>query len=280
MKKKVIIISIIIVAIITIILLYARFIGTSGLKINEYKITNPNITNKYHGLKVVHLTDIHYGTTINEKKLKYLVEQINFINPDIVVLTGDLLDETVEYNKDEIINNLKEIKAKLGKYAISGNHDYPIENYNSIIKESGFTNLDNTYELIYNNTNQPIIISGISSNLIDTTDLNTKTEKFNEYISTNGKPIYSILLIHEPDYIDNLDLNNYDLVLAGHSHNGQINIPLLKKLYLPVGSDKYIDGHYNINNTDIFVSNGIGTSGVKFRLFSKPSFNFYRITNK
>lgn len=280
MKKKVIIISIIIVAIITIILLYARFIGTSGLKINEYKITNPNITNKYHGLKVVHLTDIHYGTTINEKKLKYLVEQINFINPDIVVLTGDLLDETVEYNKDEIINNLKEIKAKLGKYAISGNHDYPIENYNSIIKESGFTNLDNTYELIYNNTNQPIIISGISSNLIDTTDLNTKTEKFNEYISTNGKPIYSILLIHEPDYIDNLDLNNYDLVLAGHSHNGQINIPLLKKLYLPVGSYKYIDGHYNINNTDIFVSNGIGTSGVKFRLFSKPSFNFYRITNK
>lgn len=280
MKKKVIIISIIIVAIITIILLYARFIGTSGLKINEYKITNPNITNKYHGLKVVHLTDIHYGTTINEKKLKYLVEQINFINPDIVVLTGDLLDETVEYNKDEIINNLKEIKAKLGKYAISGNHDYPIENYNSIIKESGFTNLDNTYELIYNNTNQPIIISGISSNLIDTTDLNTKTEKFNEYISTNGKPIYSILLIHEPDYIDNLDLNNYDLVLAGHSHNGQINIPLLKKLYLPVGSYKYVDGHYNINNTDIFVSNGIGTSGVKFRLFSKPSFNFYRITNK
>jgi len=280
MKKKVIIITIIIVAIITIIILYARFIGTSGLKINEYKITNPNITNEYHGLKVVHITDIHYSTTIKEKKLKYLVEQINFINPDIVVLTGDLLDETVEYNKDEIINNLKEIKAKLGKYAISGNHDYPIENYNSIIEESGFTNLDNTYELIYNNTNQPIIISGISSNLMDTTDLNTKTKKFNEYISTNGKPIYSILLIHEPDYIDNLDLNNYDLVLAGHSHNGQINIPLLKKLYLPVGSDKYIDGHYNIDNTDIFVSNGIGTSGVKFRLFSKPSFNFYRITNK
>lgn len=280
MKKKVIIISIIIVAIITIILLYARFIGTSGLKIKEYKIINLNIISEYHGLKVVHLTDIHYGTTINEKKLMNIVEKINFINPDIVVITGDLLDEKVEYNKDEIINSLKQIKAKLGKYAISGNHDYPIENYNSIIKESGFTNLDNTYELIYNNTNQPIVISGISSNLIDTTDLNTKTEKFNEYISTNGKPIYSILLIHEPDYIDNLDFNNYDLVLAGHSHNGQINIPLLKKLYLPDGSDKYIDGHYNIDNTDIFVSNGIGTSGVKFRLFSKPSFNFYRITNK
>ena len=280
MKKKVIIVSIIVVSIITIILLYARFIGTSGLKIKEYKVTNSNIINEYHGLKIVHITDIHYNTTIKEKKLNSLVEQINFINPDIVVLTGDLLDETVEYNKDEIINNLKQIKAKLGKYAISGNHDYPVENYYSIIEESGFTNLDNTYELIYNNTNQPIIISGISSNIMDTTDLNTKTEKFTEYISTNGKPIYSILLIHEPDYIDNLDLNNYDLILAGHSHNGQINIPLLKKLYLPVGSIKYVDGHYNINNTDVFISNGIGTSGVKFRLFSKPSFNFYRITNK
>lgn len=279
MKKKIIIA---IVSIIALIILYARFIGTSGLKVNEYKIINENIIEEYHGLKIVQISDIHYGSTVDEKRLKDIVEQINMLNPDIVVLTGDLIDERIKHNKEEIINNLVNIKAKLGKYAISGNHDYPIESFNELIEQGGFINLNNTYELIYDNTNQPIIISGISSNITDTTDLNTKTEKFDNYISSldGVKPIYSILLIHEPDYVDKLNLENYNLVLAGHSHNGQVNIPLLKRLYLPNSSKKYNSEYYKINDTDLYISNGIGTSGLKFRLFSRPSINFFRITNK
>jgi len=278
MKKIVLIITTIILLL---IILYARFIGTSGLKINEYKIVNSNITDEYHGLKVVHITDIHYGSTINNKKLENIVEKINFIKPDIVVMTGDLIDEKFEYNSEEIIKNLSNIKAKLGKYAISGNHDYPLENYNELLKASGFINVDNTYELIYNNTINPIIISGISTNIKDTTDMSIKTKEYDEYISSqDSNPLYSILLMHEPDYIDNLNIDNYDLVLAGHSHNGQINIPLLKNLYLPDGCDKYMNGHYLIKNTNLYVSNGLGTSGLRFRLFSKPSINLYRITNK
>lgn len=279
MKKKIIIAIVSIIALIT---LYARFIGTSGLKVNEFKIVNENIIEEYHGLKIVQISDIHYGSTVDEKRLKDIVEQINMLNPDIVVLTGDLIDERIKYNKEDIINNLVNIKAKLGKYAVSGNHDYPIEEFNELIKQSGFINLDNNYELIYNNSNQPIIISGISSNLADTTTLEIKTEKFYSYINSldETKPIYSILLMHEPDYVDELNLENYNLILSGHSHNGQVNIPLLKNIYLPRSSKKYHDEYYEINNTDLYISNGIGTSKLKFRLFSKPSINFFRITNK
>lgn len=278
MKK---IIIIVICSILFLTILYARFIGTSGLKIHEYKVVDSNITSEYHGLKIVHISDIHYGSTVNNKKLENIVKQINLLNPDIVVMTGDLIDEKYEYNTEEIINNLSNINAKLGKYAISGNHDYPTENYTKLLDSSGFVNIDNSYDLIYNNTNQPIIISGISSNIKDNTELNIKTKEFDDYINAQeSKPIYSILLIHEPDYVDNLNIDNYDLVLAGHSHNGQINIPLLKKLYLPDGCDKYTNGHYQLENTNLYVSNGIGTSTIKFRLFSKPSINLYRITNK
>ena len=278
MKKYIIIL----ISFIILLLVYSRFIGTSGIKVKEYKIVNNYITEEYHGLKIVQISDIHYGSTINEKKLKKLVDEINKLNPDIVTFTGDLIDERMEYDKDILINNLSNINAKLGKYAINGNHDIAIDDFNEIIEKSGFKNLNNTYELIYNSNNS-IIISGINSNIQDTTDLNIKTKDFNEFISSvaeENKPIYSILLIHEPDYIDNLDLSNYDLILAGHSHGGQVKIPLIGKIYTPPGARKYYKEYYKVQNSDLYISNGIGTSTLKFRLFSRPSFNFFRITNK
>ena len=279
--KKFIIILVIIILILGLGLLYSRFIATSGLKVKEYKVANNKITDSYHGLKIIHLSDIHYNSTINEKELNNIVDKVNEIKPDIVVLTGDLIDERLSYDKDIIINCLSKIEAKLGKFAVSGNHDIPLDDYNYIIKESGFTSLDNKYELIYSKTSEPIIISGIG---YGDEDIGIKTEQYDKYISElkadDIKPIYSILLVHEPDTVDNLDLNKYDLVLAGHSHGGQVRIPFIGKLYTPEGAKKYYDEYYKINNTDLYISSGLGTSMYKFRLFNRPSFNFYRITNK
>ena len=279
--KKFIIILVIIILILGLGLLYSRFIATSGLKVKEYKVVNNKITDSYHGLKIIHLSDIHYNSTINEKELNNIVDKVNEIKPDIVVLTGDLIDERLSYDKDIIINCLSKIEAKLGKFAVSGNHDIPLDDYNYIIKESGFTSLDNKYELIYSKTSEPIIISGIG---YGDEDIGIKTEQYDKYISElkadDIKPIYSILLVHEPDTVDNLDLNKYDLVLAGHSHGGQVRIPFIGKLYTPEGAKKYYDEYYKISNTDLYISSGLGTSMYKFRLFNRPSFNFYRITNK
>ena len=279
--KKFIIILIIIILLISSILLYSRFIATKGLKIKEYKVVNTKITDSYHGLKIVHLSDVHYGSTINEKELNNIVDEVNKLNPDIVVMTGDLLDERLSYDKDIIIKYLNKIEAKLGKYAVSGNHDIPLDDYNYIVKESGFTNLDNKYELIYSKSNEPIVISGIG---YSNEDIGIKTEQFDKYIfelkADDIKPIYSILLVHEPDTVDSLNLDNYDLILAGHSHGGQVRLPIIGKLYTPQGSKKYYDEYYKINNTDLYISSGLGTSLYKFRLFNKPSINFYRITNK
>lgn len=279
--KKFIIILVIIILILGLGLLYSRFIATSGLKVKEYKVVNNKITDSYHGLKIIHLSDIHYNSTINEKELNNIVDKVNEIKPDIVVLTGDLIDERLSYDKDIIINCLRKIEAKLGKFAVNGNHDIPLDDYNYIIKESGFTSLDNKYELIYSKTSEPIIISGIG---YGDEDIGIKTEQYDKYISElkadDIKPIYSILLVHEPDTVDNLDLNKYDLVLAGHSHGGQVRIPFIGKLYTPEGAKKYYDEYYKINNTDLYISSGLGTSMYKFRLFNRPSFNFYRITNK
>ena len=95
-------------------LMYLRYIGTSGLVVKEYKVVNKNITENYHGLKIVQLSDIHYKTTINNKDLLKIVDKINYINPDIVVFTGDLFDNKIKYSD----NDLKDLKNALSKIKV------------------------------------------------------------------------------------------------------------------------------------------------------------------
>lgn len=283
---------IILFIILIIVLLYSRFFATKGLNVKEYKVVNGNITDSYHGLKIVHFSDLHYGSTVHEKELNTLVEKVNELKPDIIVFTGDLFTEKKKYDKDIIIAALSKLKAKLGKYYVFGNHDNPKEDYQEIMNNSGFQDLNDDYTLIYNESNQPILLSGISACLNGSStdkknntdcDLGLKTAKLDSYLADTkeeDKPIYSILLMHEPDHVDNLNLQNYNLVLSGHSHGGQVRLPFISKIVTPKGAKKYYDAHYTINNTELYISSGIGNSGLNLRLFNHPSFNFYRITNK
>lgn len=264
-------------------ILYSRFIGTSGLKIKEYNISNDHIPNNFNGLKIVHFSDVHYGRTINNERLKEIVEEINSLNPDIVVFTGDLIDRTFKLTSEEennISTILSDINPKINKYAIKGNHDYNFENWESIIKNSGFINLNNTYDYIYKEGYEPILIAGLNSLNDKDTIENRYNNIINKYNNEDIKSQYNILIMHEPDSIDNININNFSLVLAGHSHNGQIRLPQIGALVKPDGAEKYYDEYYKINNTDLYISSGIGTSILDFRLFNRPSINLYRLNKR
>lgn len=277
--KKFIKILLIPIIIITIVLLYSRYIGTSGLITKEYKIETSKIDTSFDGLKVIHFSDLHYLRVINDAYLKKVVNEINLINPDIVFFTGDLIDkdfEITETEKDKLIDLLTNINSKYGKYAIIGNHDAirKEEELKDIYQNSGFTLMQNTYDIIYGNNDDKLFIGGLDTYSYDKADI----DKVMEYFSTNDDINYKIILVHEPDYIDTI-LSKYDvsLVLSGHSHNGQINIPYIKKIFLPYGSTKYYENYYQVENADLYISSGLGESRINFRLFNKPSINFYRI---
>ena len=280
--KKVLFIILIIIIIISSLLFYSRYIATSGLKVKEYKIVNANIPNSFYGAKIVHLSDIHYGRTINKKELTKIVNEINLLKPDIVILTGDILDKdrNLDTNqKEELISILTKINVTIDKYAISGNHDN--DTFDEIVTSSGFINLNNSYDSIYYNGDEPIFIAGISSNYESTINIKDKFIKTEEYLNPlEEKPKYKILILHEPDYIDDIDYSNFDLILAGHSHNGQVRIPFIGATILPKGAKKYYDESYQLNNTSLYVSSGLGTSKINFRFLNKPSFNLYRLVNK
>lgn len=284
--RKIVIGLLIFIIIICSLLLYSRYVSTSGLIIKEYKIISEKITENFHGLKIVHISDIHYGTTVNKESLNNIVKKINSLSPDIVVFTGDLLDNNTkmpENYEKELIEVLSKIECTIGKYAVNGNHDYKFKNYNTIIEQSGFTNLNDNYEQIYKEGNNYILLSGISTSMHGNTSIEEKLESTSNLLNSipeeEKNNIYKILLLHEPDVIDNVNIE-FDLALAGHSHNGQVRLPIIGAIITPEYSKKYYNEHYKVNNTDLYISSGIGTSVIKFRFFNRPSINFYRITNK
>lgn len=288
-KKLIIILSFILISIFGGIY-YSRYIATTGLIIKEYKISNKNIPSSFYGTKIIHISDLHYKTTVFKKDVEKMVNKINQLNADIIVLTGDLFDsDTVYSNQDfeDLSKTLSKLDANIGKYAITGNHDIKFTEWETTIKKSGFINLNDQYTLLYNKSLHPILIAGVSSNLKNMKEISERMKPTNDYLlSIKGKeqnnniPSYKILLIHEPDYIDDIDHEQFHLILAGHSHNGQIRIPKIGAIVLPVGAKKYYKEHYFLKNTDLYISSGIGTSTIPYRLFNKPSINLYRLVNK
>ena len=262
-----------------ILLIYARYVSTSGLVTKEYTIDNQNVPTGFDGLKIVHFTDLHYNRAITLDKVKSIVKEINLINPDIVVFTGDLIDhDVILTNEDyqDLTNVLSEINAKYGKYAVLGNHDYEsdkdkiIELYN----HSSFKYLENDYDIIYDNNNESIFIGGIGNVSYNLDDL----DKTMSYVKDKEDINYKIIIVHEPDIADKI-INNYHvtLILAGHSHNGQIRLPFIGALYTPPLAKKYYDNYYQLGDTKLYISSGIGVSTINYRLFNPPSINFYRI---
>ena len=267
------------------IIIYARFIGTMGLVTKEYAIYDKDLDSDFDGIKIVHFSDLHYNRAITLEKVKKVVEEINLINPDIVVFTGDLIDRDAtlsdkDYN--DLTNALLNIKAKYGKYAVSGNHDYEnIEKVMNIYEGSNFKYLDNDYDIIYSKEMHNIFIGGVNTVSYDLDDVDKTLEELNK----DEEIGYKIVLVHEPDISDEI-VDNYsvNLILAGHSHNGQIRLPIIGALYKPKNARKYYDNYYDINGTSLYISSGIGVSRANYRLFNRPSINFYRInkgtTNK
>lgn len=270
-------ILLIIAVLIGLLVLYARYAATKGIIVNEEKITSSLLPSTFNGFKVIQFSDLHYGSTVNLDDVKDLVEQINRRHPDIVVFTGDLLED--EQPSEILIKDLSavldSIDAPLGKYAVTGNHDYNDNYFIDIMARSHFKILDNSYELIYKEGYDPIILVGLAS----TYQNNRNIEEAFSYFKTEGanSNIYTMLLLHEPDSLDTVLVDyKVDLALAGHSHNGQIRLPFIGSIVKVNGAKKYSEPYYKIDNTELYVSGGLGTSDYYYRLFNRPGINFFR----
>lgn len=281
-RKKIVLLILKVISMLIIVFslfyLYNTYISTAKLIVKETKIINKKIPTNFNGLKIIQFSDLHYGSNIFIDELEAVVKVINVRKPDVVIFTGDLIDPSYKLKnkeKEKLIKQLSSIKATLGKYAIKGDED--ADSIESIFSQSDFLLLDNSYDLIYKGNDTPILIVGNSSMLKKNYDIDKAYNYFNE--DTNNKDIYTISLMHEPDLVTEvLDKYKSDLILAGHSHNGNVGISFINKFKSIAGAEKYYKSFYKVGDADLYISSGIGTNGLGIRVLCQPSINFFRLT--
>lgn len=261
---------------IIIIFIYARYINTNGFKIIDNTIKIENLPKELNGFKIIQLSDVLLGSTTNLNELEDIVNSVNKLNPEIIVFTGDLIAKDKKLTNKEV-ETLKEIlknlNCKLYKYAIIGDNDQSnIQLYKEIINDSGFTLLDDKSTYIFYKSKTPIKLTGIT---------NSNNIEKALYLEENYETIYNIALTHYPDNIENISNYDVDLILAGHSLQGQIKIPFIGGIIKKDGAQTYIGDYYKINKTEMYISGGIGTdNNFNFRFNNKPQINVYRLTSK
>ena len=263
----------IIVLLFSIFYLYTKYISTSRIIVKEKRIVSDKLPNSFNGSKIIQFSDLYYGSTIYIKETNNIVKQINKRKPNLVLFTGNLIDKSYKFNdgeKEKLIESLSNISSTIGKYAILSDED--TDDSKTILKQSGFIFLEDTSELIYNNNNEPILLSFLSN------DVNKAFEYYNN--ENNNKNIFNILLLKNPDDIDKVSKYNIDLALSGKSLNGQICLYSDLCFVKVDGAKKYYKEHYRVNNIDLYISSGLGSPNTNFRFMARPSINFFRLAVK
>jgi uncharacterized protein len=225
------------------------------------------------GFTIALLSDFHYDPHFSVHPLHAAIGIVNGLNPDLIALTGDFVTLPLMQHRDKPAAAavepcsllLRQLKARFGVWAVLGNHDYfsDPERITETLRSQGIRVLANESVAIENNGAR-FWLSGVNDVTSDTADLDVTLQKVPANEAT-------VLMAHEPDYADDVaPLRRVDLQLSGHSHGGQVRLPLLPPLYLPELAKKYVWGLYKIGALTLYTNRGLGTVGLPIRLNCPP----------
>lgn len=257
---------------------YARYIEPRFLVTEDISIYSAHLAPAQKELTVAAFADTHFSEYYTVKDFSKAVKKINEMEPDFIFFLGDLIDNYNEYKGDasEISAALAELKASCGKYAVFGNHDYGggAENYyKDIMEAGGFTVLVNESADL---DSLGLTIVGIDDIMIGYGDPKTAAKC--------RTATYNIVLCHEPDIIGEMTDYDIDLMVAGHTHGGQINIPFTDSdAYLPPYGKIYQSGLYTLQtarDTNLYVNRGLGTTSLPLRFMSPPELTKLTFTDE
>lgn len=250
------------------------FWQNNDIVITKHEYVNSEIPKAFNDLKIVHISDLHnkrFGK--NQEKI---LSKIRESNPDIIVITGDLIDRR-KYNLEVAMEFIKGAKEIAPIYYVAGNHEAWSGKYseikNNLIK-SGVNVLDDD-DLELTRENEVIYILGLkdpdflTSSYIDGTDTSEVELKLKEW---KHRESFKILLSHRPELFNLYCANDIDMIFSGHAHGGQFRTPFGGGLIAPDQGffPKYTSGKYENNKSTMFVSRGLGNSVIPIRIFNRP----------
>jgi len=241
---------------------------TNSIEVTEFTYANPKIPADFEGFKIVQLSDVHnksFGK--DQSKLLKLIEEAR---PDVIVITGDLIDDNTR-NLDSIEALFAGTAAIAPVYYVEGNHDRVPEYYKSvrnIAKQHGVIFLENE-EVTLTRNQSAIKLAGIA----DPMHFSSEAEYEDALKKLMGQgDEFTILLSHRPERIELYEKYGADVCFTGHAHGGQIALPFIGPVIAPQQGlfPEYTSGMYQSGDTTMFVNRGLGTVVIPVRLFARP----------
>jgi hypothetical protein len=263
--------------------LYAGEIERHWIEVTRRDILLPGLPKAFDGFRAAQLSDIHLDEFTEPFLLRNAISHINRMNPDAVFLTGDYVTHQLLPKRFSIgpawqcANLLNQIQCQ-HRYAILGNHDVMIGRYYVIaaLTANSITVLENTY-LPIERAGSRFWLAGLDDPLEGKPDPGAAIPP--SIRNVPHEPI--VLMCHAPDYVDNLLTHPagkaVSFVLAGHTHGGQIRLPFVGPLSLPVLGRKYVEGWFRFGDLQLYVNRGLGAVGVPFRFDCPPEITLFTL---
>lgn len=271
-KKKLILLAVVTAILVALVIWIAW--GNTALTLNTYTVNSSSLPESFDGYRIAHVSDLHNAQMgkDNEKLLTMLREA----QPDIIAITGDLIDSR---NADmEIAVYFVQEAVKIAPcYYVTGNHEARVSEYDELK-----TGMESAGVIILDDACAEISVEGESITLIGVNDPSFQTD----YLFGDSQTVmnnllselhtqndgFAVLLSHRPELFDIYVDNGIDLVLSGHAHGGQFRLPFIGGLVAPNQGffPEYDAGLYTEGNTNMLVSRGIGNSLLPFRINNRP----------
>lgn len=269
-------IKVVIWSIVVILLLGFAYFQNNSLIITNLEVESDKLSAEFDGYQIVHLSDIHnklFGSNHSN-----LVNVVKEVNPDLIVITGDLIDSRF-YKEDIAISLLEQIVNIAPVYYVTGNHEWKSRRYQSLknrLENYGVRILSNRYIKI----NKEMTLIGLDD-LEKYTDQEVFKDNFLNLTSQLSTDDFKILLSHRPGFFFLYSSQQINLVFAGHAHGGQVRLPLIGGLFSPGQGifPKYTAGIYEKLGTKMVVSRGLGNSIAPQRIFNRPEVVVVKLKN-
>jgi predicted MPP superfamily phosphohydrolase len=254
---------------------YGFLVETNSFKVETIPLKLPRLPRKFSGFRVAHISDIHMGGWMNLKRLQHAGELIIAEKPDVLLITGDFLigrnpSDVSQQMILNLITGLSGLAERVPTFAVLGNHDYwtGVAGVRYALASSGIRDLTNTVFTL-RRENENLHICGVD-------DIWVGEVRLDRVIAQMDDGGAAILLAHEPDFADtSAATGRFDLQLSGHSHGGQVVLPLLGPPILPYLGRKYPLGLYRVGEMFQYTNRGLGMARLAIRINCPPEVTIF-----
>jgi predicted MPP superfamily phosphohydrolase len=268
-------------------LAYASEVEATWLQVTRRTLVLPRLPRALDGMRVAHLTDFHRSQLVPREYLDRCVAAAMAERPDLILLTGDFVS-TRRCNVPDVQELLRPLHARLGVYAVLGNHDAcaGADRVTAAVEGSGARMLRNRHERVTVDGTE-IWVAGVDCphheqyRVADGRRARW-SQVYRRFLDSalGGIPAggFRILLAHTPDVIRDAARRGVDLMLSGHTHGGQVRLPLLGATVVPSRyGHRYAAGQFQVDGTTLYVSRGLGTVRFRVRFLCRPELAIFTL---